>query len=115
MSEKRDAILLTVRSVLHLGVFIAVTAWGLFAFALPLPGIPIGLAALLAALALWALTLSPKSVFRIDRYLEALIELLFYASAVAAGLALGIHWIALLCYGVLAMVTGYTVMMCRKA
>lgn len=98
---------LSLRSVWHLLAIIAVTLWGLFSWPLPLPGVFAGAGALLAAVVMWALFLSPRPVLRTDRFALGLIELVLLAAAVAALLSLGVHWLIAAAFGIIGAVLGF--------
>lgn len=96
-----------IRGLLHLVAVASITAWGLIAWELPLPGIIISVAAFCTSVALWALFLSPRPVLRTDRFGQSLIELLLLAAAVAALLTVGVPWVIAALYGVAGAVLGY--------
>lgn len=96
-----------VRGTFHLATVAIVTVWGFLDWELPLPGILVGVGALILSILIWALFLSPKPVLHTDRYGLALIELLFLASAAGALLALGVSgWIAA-AFGIVGAALGY--------
>ena len=95
------------RALCHLAAVVIVSAWALTAWPLPFPGLLTGGAALVAAVLIWALFLSPRPVLRTDRFGQALIELLLIAAAVAALLSLGAHWLIAACFGLLAATAGF--------
>lgn len=106
-STGKHPVLQTVRGLLHLVAVIAVTAWGFFDWRLPFPGTLIGLGALALGVLLWALFLSPKPVLRADPFGQALIELLLFAGATAALLALGVPWPFAVAFGLAGAAVGY--------
>lgn len=101
------AILQLVRGVFHLVAVIAVTVWGFVSWPLPFPGVLTGLGLLVLSVLLWALFLSPRPVLRVDRFAQALFELLLLAAAVAALLALGVFWLWPALFGVAGAVVGF--------
>lgn len=102
-----SATLQLARSICHLIAVVAVSVWGFLAWPLPFPGILTGLGLLVLSVLLWALFLSPRPVLRVDRFGQALFELLLIAGAVAAVLALGVFWAIPAAYGVIAAVVGF--------
>ncbi len=100
-------ILQLARSVFHLVSVIAVTVWGFVSWPLPFPGVLTGLGLLVLSVLLWALFLSPRPVLRVDRFAQALFELLLLAAAVAALLALGVFWLWPVLLGIGGAVAGY--------
>lgn len=98
---------LTVRSIWHLLSIAAVTAWGLLSWEFPLPSVFIGAGILIVAILLWALFLSPKPMLRVDRFAQGLFELLLVASAVAALLALDVHWLLAAVFGIIGAALGF--------
>jgi len=100
-------ILQLARSILQLIAIVAVTVWGFVAWPLPFPGVLTGLGFLVLSVLLWALFLSPRPVLNVDRFAEALFELLLIAAAVAALLFMGVFWVIPAVYGVAAAIVGY--------
>lgn len=97
-----------VRAACHLIVVVAVFVWGFLDWPAPwlwLTGFGFGLLSVL----IWALFLSPRAMLHTDRFGQSLIELLFIASGVGAMLALGVHWIVAILFGLIAAVAGYLV------
>ncbi|UOQ56557.1 DUF2568 domain-containing protein [Leucobacter allii] len=92
-SETARPILQLIRSLIHLLAVVSVTVWGFLAWPLPFPGILTGLGVLVLAVLLWALFLSPRPVLRVDRFAQALFELLLLAAAAAGLLFLGWFWV----------------------
>lgn len=109
MKTTSAAVIGVIRAVLHLIAVVAVTWWGFGTWALPLPGVAFGLAALVLSVLLWALFLSPKPVLRADRFAQSMVELLLFASAVAALIDLGVNWMVAAVYGVLGAMLGFVV------
>ena len=68
--------------------------WGAASFALPWPGLAVALAAPLFAVLLWALFLSPRAVVRLDRFGQALVEIVLFSAAGLALISLGLPWLA---------------------
>ncbi|MGW9021037.1 DUF2568 domain-containing protein [Leucobacter chromiiresistens] len=95
------------RGLFQLAAIVIVTVWGFLAWPLPFPGILTGLGLFVLAVLLWALFLSPKPVLRVDRFAQALFELCLIAAAVAALLALGVHWVGAAAFGVAAAAVGF--------
>lgn len=95
------------RSVLQLVAIVTVTVWGFVAWPLPFPGVLTGIGFLVLSVLLWALFLSPRPVLNVDRFAEALFELLLIAAAVAALLFMGVFWVIPAVYGVGAAIVGY--------
>lgn len=89
-----------VRFVLELFAFVTLAIWGFTTFALPWPGVLIGIGTPLLAIVVWALFRSPKAVFRIDVYGKALVEIAIFSAAAIAWWQMGQPIIA----GVLAVV-----------
>lgn len=106
-STRSSVILQLLRSIFHLLAVVIVTVWGFLAWPLPFPGILTGLGLLVLSVLLWALFLSPRPVLRVDRFGQALFELLLIAAAVAALLALGAHWVLAAVFGIAAAAVGF--------
>ena len=68
--------------------------WGAASFALPWPGLAVALGAPLAEVVLWALFLSPRAVVRLDRFGQALVEIVLFSAAGLALISLGWPWLA---------------------
>lgn len=96
-----------VRGLFHLTAIVTLTIWGFSSWAVPFPGILIGLGVLAVSVLLWALFLSPKPVLATDRFGRALIELLLLAAGVGAMLGLGVHWIIATAFGVVGATLGF--------
>ncbi|HUH52662.1 MAG TPA: DUF2568 domain-containing protein [Microbacteriaceae bacterium] len=107
--KNNPAVIGAIRSVWHLIAVAVVTAWGFITWALPFPGLFFGVGALVLAVLLWALFLSPKPVLRADRFAQSMIELLLLASAVAAMIELNVPWVIAALFGVIGAVLGYIV------
>lgn len=83
------------------------TIWGFLDFAFPVPAVFVGAGALILGVLLYALFLSPRPVLRTDRFGQALIELLLFAAAVFALLALGVAWWIAVLFGLAAAAVGF--------
>ena len=105
--SRATLILQLVRSACHLITVVIVAFWAFLDWAWPWPGLLTGIGFTLLAILIWALFLSPKPVLHTDRFGQGLIELLFIASGVGAMLALGVHWVVAVAFGVVAAVVGY--------
>ena len=103
----QSTILQAARALWHLLAVVAITVWGFLAWPLPLPGIFVGLGALVFSVLFWALFLSPRPVLPTDRFGRSLVELMFLGAAVAAALAIGVPWVIAAVYGVVGAVYGY--------
>ncbi|WP_446428737.1 DUF2568 domain-containing protein [Leucobacter sp. 1207-22] len=103
---RTTAVLQLIRGLFQVVAVLTVTVWGFLAWPMPI-GIITGIAALIVAVLLWALFLSPKPVLRADSFAQALVELVLIAGAVASMLALGVHWALPVAFGVIAVVIGY--------
>ena len=95
------------RSVLPLIAVLAITVWSFTAWPLPWPGILTGVLALALTVVLWALFLSPKPVLRTDRFGQTLIDLLLVGGASGAMLAMGVTWVVVVPYFVVAAALAY--------
>ena len=93
------------RFLLELFAFVSLGIWGFLAFPLPWPGVLIGLGAPALAILLWALFLSPKAVFRIDPFGQALVEIAVFSAAAIAWWMLGQPVVAVV-FAVVAAVSG---------
>lgn len=82
------------------------TAWGFLAWPLPWPGLLVGALAFIVLVLGWALFLSPRPVLRIDRFGQALAELLLIAGAVACALSLGVAWVWPVGFAIVGVVIG---------
>ncbi|MGK0722804.1 YrdB family protein [Leucobacter sp. W1478] len=105
--SRSSLILQLVRSACHLITVVIVAIWAFADWAWPWPGLLTGIGFTILAILIWALFLSPKPVLHTDRFGQGLIELLFLASGVGAMLALGVHWVVALVFGIVAAVVGY--------
>ncbi|MFT4231586.1 MAG: DUF2568 domain-containing protein [Leucobacter sp.] len=101
------AILQFARGVFHLVAVVSVTVWGFVAWPLPFPGALTGVGFLVLSVLLWALFLSPRPVLHVDRFAQALFELLLLAAAVAALLALGAFWLWPALLGIAGAAVGF--------
>lgn len=95
------------RSIIHLGIVVSVTAWGLLAWSFPLPAVVIAAALLIVTVVLWALFLSPKPVLAADRFGRSVVEVVLIAGGVAALLSLGVVWFVPVLSGLLAVVLAF--------
>ncbi|RGE19759.1 DUF2568 domain-containing protein [Leucobacter sp. wl10] len=102
-----DAALQSARGLFHLVAVVTVTVWGFLAWPLPFPGAFTGLGLLVLSVLLWALFLSPRPVLHVDRFAQALFELLLFAAAVGALLAFGVFWPWPALFGVAGGVVGF--------
>lgn len=91
---------------MHLVAIGAITTWGFLAWSLPWPGLLIGAVTFVVLVFAWALFLSPRPVLRIDRFGQALAELLLLAGAVACALALSVHWAWPIGFAILGIAIG---------
>lgn len=103
----QSSILQGARALWHLLAVAAITIWGFLAWPLPFPGVFTGIGALVFAVLIWALFLSPRPVLRTDRFGRSLVELIFIAGAVAAAIAIGVPWLIAAVYGFCGAVYGY--------
>lgn len=95
------------RGVAQVAAIVIVTIWGFLDWAWPFPAILTGIGTLVLGVLLWALFLSPRPVLRTDRFGQALIELLLFAAAVFALLALGVAWWIAVLFGLAAAAVGF--------
>jgi hypothetical protein len=93
------------RFLLELFVFVSLGIWGFVAFPLPWPGVLVGLGAPALAILLWALFVSPKAVFRVDPFGQALVEIAVFSAAAIGWWMLGQPVVAVL-LAVVAAVSG---------
>ena len=77
------------RFLLELFAFVSLGIWGFVAFPLPWPGVLVGLGAPALAILLWALFVSPKAVFRVDPFGQALVEIAVFSAAAIGWWMLG--------------------------
>ncbi|MGX5696946.1 YrdB family protein [Agromyces soli] len=91
--------LLEIFAIVTLGIF------GFTQFALPWPGILVGIGAPLAAIVLWGLFRSPKAVFAVDPFVKALVEIAVFSAAALAWWFMGQPIVAIL-LAVVAAVSG---------
>lgn len=93
------------RFVLELFAFVTLGIWGFVAFPLPWPGVLVGLGAPAFAILLWALFVSPKAVFRIDPFGQALVEIAVFSAAAIAWWTMGQPVVGVV-FAVVAAVSG---------
>lgn len=93
------------RFLLELFAFVSLGIWGFVAFPLPWPGLLVGLGAPALAILLWALFNSPKAVFHIDPFGQALVEIAVFSAAAIAWWMLGQPVVAVV-FAVVAAVSG---------
>ncbi|MFF2370951.1 YrdB family protein [Agromyces sp. NPDC058110] len=93
------------RFLLELFAFVSLGIWGFMSFPLPWPGVLIGLGAPALAILAWALFLSPKSVFRIDVFGRAIVEIVVFTTVALAWWMLGQPVVAIV-FAVVAAVSG---------
>lgn len=93
------------RFLLELFAFVSLGVWGFLAFPLPWPGVLVGLGAPALAILLWALFVSPKAVFRIDPFGQALVEIAVFSAAALGWWMLGQPVVAVV-FAVVAAVSG---------
>ena len=93
------------RFLLELFAFVSLGIWGFVAFPLPWPGVLVGLGAPALAILLWALFVSPKAVFRVDPFGQALVEIAVFSAAAIGWWMLGQPVVAVV-LGVVAAVSG---------
>ena len=91
--------LLEIFAVATLGI------WGFTMWALPLPGVIIGIGAPLLAIVLWGLFRSPRAVFHIDVFGRALVEIAVFGAAALAWWDMGQPIVAAV-FAVVATVSG---------
>ncbi|MBB4070905.1 DUF2568 domain-containing protein [Leucobacter sp. OH2974_COT-288] len=108
-------IIATIRTVFDVLVVVALNLWSFRSFQLPLPGVLVAIGVTLAALLVWALFLSVRPVLQVDRYLRALVALVFLTCGLAAAIALGMHWtVAALLFVAAATVSYFDVLAATK-
>jgi len=93
------------RFLLELFAFVSLGIWGFLAFPLPWPGILVGLGAPALAILAWALFLSPKAVFQIDVFGQALVEIVIFTCAAIGWWMLGQPVVAVV-FAVVAAISG---------
>ncbi|MBT2498219.1 YrdB family protein [Agromyces sp. ISL-38] len=93
------------RFFLELFAFVSLGIWGFMAFPLPWPGLLVGLGAPALAILVWALFVSPKSVFHIDVFGKALVEIAVFSSAAIGWWMLGQPVVGVV-FAVIAAVSG---------
>ena len=93
------------RFLLELFAFISLGIWGFAAWPLPWPGVLVGILAPAFAILVWALFRSPKAVFRLDPFGQAIIEISVFGSAALAWWDLGLPLVAVV-FALVATVSG---------
>ncbi|WP_324613401.1 YrdB family protein [Agromyces kandeliae] len=91
--------LLEIFAIVTLGIF------GFTAFALPWPGVFLGIGLPLLAILLWGLFRSPKAVFDVDPFVKALVEIAVFSTAAIAWWLMGQPVVAIV-FAVVAAVSG---------
>ncbi|WP_353816458.1 YrdB family protein [Agromyces sp. SYSU T00266] len=91
--------LLEIFAIVTLGIF------GFAGFALPWPGVFIGIGLPLLAILLWGLFRSPKAVFHVDPFVKALVEIAVFSTAAIAWWIMGQPVVAVV-FAVVAAVSG---------
>ncbi|MFM6975217.1 MAG: YrdB family protein [Agromyces sp.] len=89
-------IVLTVRALVELAAVIVIGVWGFSQFAFPFPALVAGIGAPAFAMLMWALFVSPKSVFNVDAFGKALVEIVLFSAAGLAMVFMGWPWWAAL-------------------
>ena len=92
--------------MVSLAAIVAIGAWGFVRFDFPLPALLTGVGALLGAVLVWAVFLSPRSVIRVDVFGRAVVEIGLSSAGALSLLAIGLPWWSALILVVLASVTG---------
>lgn len=90
--------------VCEIFAFLSLAFWGFAAWPFPW-NLVFGIGAPVVAILVWALFVSPRAVFAVHPFVRAVVELLVYASAVAAWWDLGLVWVGV-AFGVIAVVAG---------
>lgn len=90
--------------LVEIAAIVVLAVWGFLGWAVPW-NVVIGIGAPVIALVVWALFVSPRSVFAVHPFIRALVELSIYASATIALWDMGAAW-AGLGYGVIAVTIG---------
>ena len=85
--------------------FVTLGIWGFVSFPLPWPGVLVGLGAPALAILLWALFNSPKAVFKVDPFGQALVEIAVFSAAAIAWWMMGQPVVAVV-FAVVAAVSG---------
>jgi hypothetical protein len=93
------------RFFLELFAFVTLGIWGFVSFPLPWPGVLVGLGATALAILLWALFNSPKAVFKIDPFGQALVEIAVFSAAALAWWMMGQPVVAVV-FAIVAAVSG---------
>ncbi len=94
ITRERVTALDVVRLLVELFAVFSLGFWGFSRFGFP-AGIVAGVLAPLAAIAVWALFVSPKAVVRVHPFLRAVIELAVFAAATVTWWDLGQVWVGL--------------------
>lgn len=100
----RVGIVDVVRLLVELFAVFSLAYWGFVSWPLPW-NILAGIAAPAAAILVWGLFVSPRSVFRVHPFVRAGIELLVFVSVTVAWWSLDQVWIGLV-FAVVAVVSG---------
>ncbi|NLA65327.1 MAG: DUF2568 domain-containing protein, partial [Leucobacter sp.] len=74
-AQRSALVLQSLGSLVHALSVGIIAAWGCLSWPLPWPGLVTGFGALVLAVLLWALFLSPRPVLHTDRFGQSLIEL----------------------------------------
>lgn len=90
--------------VCEIFAIVVLGVWGFAAWPLPW-NIVAGVLTPLGALLLWALFVSPRSVFAVHPFVRAIVELLVYAAATAALWMMGLTWVGVV-YAAIAVTAG---------
>ena len=93
------------RFFLELFAFVTLGIWGFVSFPLPWPGVLVGLGAPALAILLWALFNSPKAVFKVDLFGQALVEIAVFSAAAIAWWMMGQPVVAVV-FAVVAAISG---------
>ncbi|WP_159606693.1 YrdB family protein [Agromyces humi] len=93
------------RFFLELFAFVTLGIWGFVSFPLPWPGVLVGIGAPALAILLWALFNSPKAVFKVDPFGQALVEIAVFSAAAVAWWMMGQPVVAVV-FAVVAAVSG---------
>ena len=93
------------RFFLELFAFVTLGIWGFVSFPLPWPGVLVGLGAPALAILLWALFNSPKAVFTVDPFGQALVEIAVFSAAAIAWWMMGQPVVAVV-FAVVAAISG---------
>lgn len=96
-----------VRLLVELTAVFSLGFWGFVAWSFP-ANIAAGILAPALAVLVWALFVSPRAVFAVHPFVQAIIELLIYAAATIAWWSLDQLWIGV-AFALVATVTGLLV------